>query len=234
MREKKGIYEKYIKRPQDFLLAILALVLLLPALLILAIVIRIKLGKPIIFKQKRPGLNERIFTLYKFRSMTDARNEQGVLLPDDVRLTDFGRKLRSSSLDELPELWNIINGTLSIVGPRPQLVRDMVFMTEEQRKRHVVRPGLTGLAQIKGRNAICWEEKLSYDLEYIDKITFRGDWKIIFQTVISVLKKEGITAEEMATAEDLGDYMLRNSKISLEDYVSAQEEAKRKLENIDE
>jgi len=225
-----GFYEKYVKRPLDCILACMAASVLSPVLLITAVLIRIKLGSPIIFKQKRPGLNEKIFTLYKFRTMTDARDEKGELLSDQVRLTEFGKGLRATSLDELPELWNIINGTLSIVGPRPQLVRDMVFMTSEQRKRHCVRPGLTGLAQIKGRNAISWEKKLSYDLQYIDRITFLGDCKIILQTVASVFKKEGINAEGMATAEDFGDYLLHTGKIDREIYNDRQAEARKILE----
>lgn len=227
---RKGFYEKHIKRPQECVLASLAFIVLSPVLVTTAVLVRIRLGNPVIFKQKRPGFHEKVFTLYKFRTMTDARDEKGELLPDDIRLTGFGKKLRELSLDELPELWNIINGTMAIVGPRPQLVRDMVFMTSEQRKRHNVRPGLTGLAQIKGRNAISWEDKLSYDLQYVEKITFLNDWKIIFQTIVSVFKKEGITAEGMDTAEDLGDYLLRSKKIDRETYDNLQLQARRILE----
>ena len=163
MEHKKGIYEKYIKRVLDFILSLIAFICLSPILLIVAILVRTKLGKPIIFKQQRPGRDEKIFTLYKFRTMTDEKDVNGEMLPDDVRLTNFGRFLRSTSLDELPELINIIKGDMSIVGPRPQLVRDMLFMTKEQRKRHTVRQGLTGLAQVNGRNNITWEEKINYD-----------------------------------------------------------------------
>lgn len=154
------MYRKYFKRLFEVICSLLALIVLTPLLLVTAILVRIKLGSPVIFKQKRPGLHEKIFTLYKFRTMTDQKDEQGNLLPDEVRLTKFGKMLRSTSLDELPELWNILKGDMSIVGPRPQLIKDMVFMTDEQRKRHTVRPGLTGLAQVNGRNAITWEAKL--------------------------------------------------------------------------
>lgn len=174
------MYAKYIKRILDFILSLIALIVLSPVLLVVAILVRIKLGSPIIFKQQRPGKDEKIFTLYKFRTMTDKKDENGNLLPDSERLTKFGKVLRSTSLDELPELVNILKGDMSIVGPRPLLIRDMLFMTDEQRKRHTVRQGLTGLAQINGRNNINWEEKLEYDLQYIKNITFVGDVKINF------------------------------------------------------
>ena len=212
------MYRKYIKRVLDFTLSLIALIVLSPLYLVLAILVRIKLGSPIIFKQERPGLNEKIFTLYKFRTMTDEKDKNGNLLPDEARLTKFGKFLRSTSLDELPELINIIKGDMSIVGPRPQLVRDMLFMTDEQRKRHTVRQGLTGLAQVSGRNNISWEEKINYDLQYIENITFIGDIKIIFKTVLKVLKKEDINTEGMGTAEDLCDYLLRTKKITEEEY----------------
>lgn len=163
-----GIYEAYFKRPFDFICGMLAVIVFWPLYLVIAFMVRIKLGSPVLFTQERPGLNEKIFKLYKFRTMTDERDENGELLPDEVRLTKFGKWLRSTSLDELPEAFNIINGTLSTVGPRPQLVRDMVFMTDEQRMRHTVKPGLSGLAQINGRNGISWEEKLDWDLKYIE------------------------------------------------------------------
>ena len=182
MEHKKGIYENYIKRILDIILSLVALICLSPILLIVAILVRVKLGSPVLFKQKRPGKDEKIFTLYKFRTMTDERDKSGNLLPDSQRLTKFGKFLRSTSLDELPELINIIKGDMSIVGPRPQLVRDMLFMTDEQRKRHSVRQGLTGLAQVNGRNNITWEDKLNYDLEYIQNITFIGDLKIIIDS----------------------------------------------------
>lgn len=232
-RAGKTFYEKYVKRPQDCILACIALVVLSPVLAVTAVLVRTKLGSPVIFQQKRPGLNEKVFVLYKFRTMTDARDEKGELLSDEIRLTDFGKRLRELSIDELPELWNIINGTLSFVGPRPQLVRDMVFMTSEQRERHNVRPGLTGLAQVKGRNTINWEDKLSYDLQYTENITFWGDWRIIFQTVGSVFRKEGIHSEGMATAEDLGDYLLHSQKVDKEKYDALQEEARKILESTE-
>ena len=212
------MYAKYIKRPLDFMLSLIAIIILSPLLLIVAILVRIKLGKPVIFKQQRPGKNEKIFTLYKFRTMTDKTDEHGNLLPDEHRLTKFGKALRSTSLDELPELINILKGDMAIVGPRPQLIKDMLFMTEEQRKRHTVRQGLTGLAQISGRNNISWEEKINYDLKYIDRVTFYGDLKIILKTVEKVFKKEDIETEGMETAEDLCDYLLRTGKINREEY----------------
>lgn len=215
---KGGIYKRFVKRPMDFVLSLIAIIILSPVLLIVSILVRTKLGSQVIFKQKRPGLNEEIFTLYKFRTMTDERDENGEFLPDTVRLTKFGRFLRSTSLDELPELFNILKGDMSIIGPRPQLVRDMVFMTPQQRRRHSVHPGLTGWAQVNGRNNVIWEEKLSLDLEYISDISFINDWKIIFMTIAKVFMKEDISTEGMDTAEDLGDYLLRVGKISKAEY----------------
>lgn len=212
------MYAKHIKRPLDFTLSLIAIIILSPLLLIVTILVRIKLGKPVIFKQQRPGKNEKIFTLYKFRTMTNKKDENGNLLPDEQRLTKFGKALRSTSLDELPELINILKGDMAIVGPRPQLIKDMLFMNDEQRKRHVVRQGLTGLAQINGRNNISWEEKINYDLKYIDRVTFYGDLKIILKTVEKVFKKEDIETEGMETAEDLCDYLLRTGKINREEY----------------
>ena len=212
------MYAKYMKRILDFILSLCALIVLSPILLIVAILVRVKLGSPIIFKQKRPGKDEKIFTLYKFRTMTDEKDENGNLLPDSERLTKFRKFLRSTSLDELPELINILKGDMAIVGPRPQLVRDMIFMSEEQRKRHLVRQGLTGLAQINGRNNITWEEKINYDLEYIKNITFLNDVKIILKTVVKVFKREDIETDGMDTAEDLCDYLLRTGKINKEEY----------------
>ena len=186
-----------------------------------------KLGSPVLFKQARPGKNEKIFNMYKFRTMTDDRDEAGELLPDEIRLTSFGKWLRSTSLDELPELFNILKGDMSFVGPRPLLVRDMVFMTEQQRERHSVRQGLTGLAQINGRNNILWQDKLEWDAKYIREITFLGDLKIILQTIhTAFIKREGITDGDMATAEDFGEYLLRTGVISEEYYNQKQDEAK--------
>ena len=213
------MYRRFIKRPMDIILSLLALIILSPVMLIVAILVRTKLGTPVIFKQKRPGLNEKIFTLYKFRTMTDNRDSNGELLPDSVRLTKFGRMLRATSLDELTELFNILKGDMSIVGPRPQLIKDMVFMSREQRKRHSVLPGLTGWAQINGRNNISWEEKLSLDLDYIATITFVKDFTIVFKTVTKVFAKEDISTEGMVTAEDFGDYLLRAGKVSEADYL---------------
>lgn len=223
---KPGVYARYIKRILDVLLSGCALVVLTPVLLIVAVLVRTKLGSPVIFCQERPGKDEKIFKMYKFRSMTDARGENGELLPDEVRLTKFGRALRSTSLDELPELWNIFKGDMSIVGPRPQLVRDMVFMTPEQRLRHTVMPGLTGLAQVSGRNAISWEDKLATDLRYIRRITFLGDVKIVLLTVKKVFCRDDISADGMDTAEDLGDYLLRTAQVSEEAYQELQAESK--------
>jgi lipopolysaccharide/colanic/teichoic acid biosynthesis glycosyltransferase len=184
-------------------------------------------GNPF-FTQPRPGKDERIFRLVKFRTMTNARDASGKLLPDDVRLTAYGKFLRSTSLDELPELFNILKGDMAVIGPRPQLVRDMVFMTPEQRKRHTVRQGLSGLAQINGRNAVTWEKKIEYDLEYIKKITFLGDVKIILTTLNKAfIKRSDITEEGSDTATDLGDYLLASGRITREEYDRGQEEAKR-------
>lgn len=224
------MYAKYIKRILDFTLSLVALIILMPLMIILWVLVRIKLGKPAIFKQQRPGKNEKIFTLYKFRTMTDEKDENGKLLPDEKRLTKFGKMLRSTSLDELPELINIIKGDMSIVGPRPQLVRDMVFMTEQQRKRHKVRQGLTGLAQINGRNNITWEQKINYDLEYINNVFLKNDCKIILKTIEKVFKRENIETDGMQTAEDLGDYLLRNKVIDEVDYLTKIEEAKKIIE----
>lgn len=186
------MYAKYIKRILDLLLSLMALIVLMPLMIIIGVLVRINLGSPIIFKQKRPGKNEKIFTLYKFRTMTDKRDIDGNLLPDEYRLTKFGKMLRSTSLDELPELINIIKGDMAIVGPRPLLVEYLPYYTEEEKHRHDVRPGLTGLAQVNGRNAISWEEKLKYDTEYIKEISFYSDLKIIFKTIKKTIKREDI------------------------------------------
>ncbi len=220
------MYKKYFKRIIDVVCALAAIIVFCWLYIIVAVVVRVKLGSPVIFRQKRPGLGGKIFTLYKFRTMTDEKDEDGKLLPDDVRLTKFGRFLRKTSLDELPEAFNILKGDMSVVGPRPQLVRDMVFFTEEQMKRQSVKPGLSGLAQVMGRNGISWEQKINYDLEYIENITFSGDCKIIFMTVwTAFVKKDGISQEGMDTAEDFGDYLLNGDKITREEYDQKQEEA---------
>lgn len=198
----KGFYELHFKRPMDIILSLAAIIVLAPVFLLITILVRKKLGKPVLFTQERPGLNEKIFKMYKFRSMTDARDENGELLPDEVRLTKFGKFLRSTSLDELPELFNILKGDMSIVGPRPLLVKYLPLYNEEQKHRHDVRPGLTGFAQINGRNDISWQRKFSLDVEYVKNITFIGDWKIIFGTVKKVLIKEGIGAGSSDFVED--------------------------------
>lgn len=202
MNRKRGFYEKYIKRLIDIVLSGCALVVLSPVLLLVALLVRIKLGSPVIFKQKRPGLNEEIFEMYKFRSMTDERDENGELLPDEVRLTSFGKKLRSTSLDELPELINIFKGNMSIVGPRPLMVSYLPLYDENQRHRHDVKPGLTGLAQVSGRNLLSWQDRFEKDVEYVNNISLSLDLKIFFKTITSVLKKEGISSETSDTMED--------------------------------
>jgi len=198
----KSIYSKYIKRLLDILLSFLAIIILSPILIITAILVRTKLGSPILFVQDRPGKNERIFKLYKFRTMTDQKDENGDLLPDEVRLTSFGKKLRSTSLDELPELFNILKGDMSIVGPRPLLVRYLPRYNEEQRHRHDVRPGLTGYAQAHGRNALTWDDKFKMDVWYAKNVSFRLDAEIIIATVKSVIKHEGISSDTSATMEE--------------------------------
>ena len=202
MKHNFGFYEKYIKRLQDFVCSLIAIILLSPLLITVAVLVRIKLGSPIIFKQDRPGRNEKIFSLYKFRTMTNACDEDGNPLSDEDRLTKFGRGLRSTSLDELPELFNILRGDMSVVGPRPLLVRYLSRYTPHQARRHEVRPGFTGFAQVNGRNAITWEEKFDKDVFYVDNITFLGDWKIIFATVKTVIKKEGIQGENSSTMSE--------------------------------
>ena len=220
------MYARFFKRLIDFLLSLIALSVLSPILVILAIVGAIVMKGNPFFTQLRPGKDEKIFRLIKFRTMTNAKDKDGKLLPDEKRLTGYGKFLRRTSLDELPELLNILIGDMAVVGPRPQLVRDMVFMTAEQRTRHSVRPGLTGLAQCNGRNNMTWEKKFEYDLQYIEKITLWGDIKILFQTVIKVFQRDGITEEGMATAADLGDYLLSEGRVSEEEYNEKQIEAK--------
>lgn len=200
---KRGImYQKYIKRGLDFILALIASIILSPVILIVAVLVRIKLGSPVLFKQPRPGKNEKIFNMYKFRTMTDARDENGELLPDEVRLTKFGKTLRSTSLDELPELFNILKGDMSIVGPRPLLVRYLPLYNERQKHRHEVRPGFTGLAQVNGRNSISWEEKFEWDVKYVEHVTFLQDCRIILKTIGVVLKRDGISSTTSATMEE--------------------------------
>ena len=188
----KGIYRKFLKRPMDFILSLIAIIVLSPVLIIVGVLVRVKLGSPILFKQKRPGLNEKIFTMYKFRTMTDEKDENGELLPDSVRLTSFGRMLRSTSLDELPELFNILKGDMSIVGPRPLLERYLPYYTGHERNRHSVRPGLTGLSQVNGRNLLEWNKRLSLDVEYAQNISLFIDIRIVFLTIKKVITKQDV------------------------------------------
>ena len=239
LERKRGFYEKYIKRLLDIICSILAIVVFCWLYAIIAIIVRIKMGAPVLFKQPRPGMikngRETIFDMYKFRTMTDERDEQGNLLPDEKRLAHFGVWLRRTSLDELPEVFCILRGTMSVIGPRPQLVRDMVFMSDAQRMRHMVKPGLSGLAQTKGRNAISWEEKLNWDLKYIERVTFWGDLKLVLMTVkTAFIKAEGITDGENATALDYGDALLKAGKISKEKYDALQAEARNILAEHEE
>ena len=200
------MYAKYIKRILDFVLSLLALIVLSPILIIIAILVRIKLGSPVLFKQKRPGKNEKIFTLYKFRTMTDAKDKNGDLLPDEIRLTKFGKFLRSTSLDELPELFNILKGDMSIVGPRPLAVQYLPYYNEQEKHRHDVRPGLTGLAQINGRNAVDWEKRFEFDIKYINELSFINDIKIILKTILKVIKKDGIQTRGKGKVIDFDEY----------------------------
>jgi undecaprenyl phosphate N,N'-diacetylbacillosamine 1-phosphate transferase len=204
MKNLQGdIYRRFIKRTMDFILSLIAIIVLsiIPVFPIVAILVKVKLGSPVLFKQKRPGLNEEIFMMYKFRTMTDQRDENGELLPDRVRLTKFGKFLRSTSLDELPELFNILKGDMSIVGPRPLLVQYLSLYNERQKRRHEVRPGLSGLAQVSGRNAISWEDKFEFDVKYVDGMSFINDCRIIFSTIKKVFVREGINSETAATIE---------------------------------
>lgn len=231
LERKRGFYEKYIKRLLDIICSLLAIIVFSWLYIIIAIVVRIKMGSPVIFRQPRPGLinpktgRERIFEMYKFRTMTDERDVNGELLPDEARLLAFGRMLRATSLDELPEAFNILKGDMSVIGPRPQLVRDMVFMTDEQRMRHTAKPGLSGLAQVNGRNAVSWEDKLNWDLKYIENVSFIGDCKIVWMTVKKVFGK-GEKSEELDVTDDYGDALLKSGTISRENYEELQEHAR--------
>lgn len=206
------IYRYHLKRLMDIVLSAIAFLLLSPVMLLIAVLVRTKLGSPVIFCQERPGKDEKIFKMYKFRSMTDARDENGELRPDEVRLTKFGRALRSTSLDELPELWNIFKGDMSIVGPRPLLVRDVAYMDAQQHRRHEVRPGLTGLAQVTGRNALDWDTKLALDVKYVDTCSFIGDVKIFLRTIVKVFRREDIAFETEGYDMDLKDWNERKSQ----------------------
>lgn len=224
------MYKNYFKRLFDIVSSGMALVVLWPVFVYLAYWVKTRLGSPVLFTQVRPGKDNKLFKMYKFRSMTDERDEDGNLLPDDVRLTSFGKKLRESSLDELPELINILKGDMSVVGPRPQLVRDMVFFSDEEMQRQSVLPGLTGLAQINGRNNISWEDKFKYDLQYIKDISFLEDMRIIYRTVFKVASQDDINTDGMETAEDYGDYLLRTGKIKPCVYAKKQSIAHKLLE----
>lgn len=226
------MYPKYFKRFFDILSSGFVLIMFFPVLLYIAYLVKTKLGSPVLFTQIRPGKDGKLFKMYKFRSMTDERDENGELLPDDVRLTEFGKKLRATSMDELPELINIFKGDMSVVGPRPQLVRDMVFFTEEEMKRQSVYPGLTGLAQICGRNNVTWKEKFAYDLEYIKDINFLEDMRIIYRTIFKVSAQEDIATDGMETAEDYGDWLLRTGQIDREDYQNKQVKARELLSKV--
>lgn len=199
LKKKKGIYEKFFKRLIDIICSLITIILFWWLYLAIAVLVRIKLGTPVIFKQERPGKNEKIFKLYKFRTMTNEKDENGKLLPDMIRLTKFGKFLRSSSLDELPEIINILKGEMSLVGPRPLLVKYLPLYNEEQRRRHEVRPGLTGYAQVNGRNTMSWEERFEMDIKYVDNITFYGDIKILLDTILAVLRHEGIDSDKTTT-----------------------------------
>ena len=197
-----GPYEKYIKRPQDFICTLLAIIVLSPVLLVVAILVRVNLGAPVLFTQDRPGKDGKVFKLYKFRSMLPPKDDKNALNDDAHRLTPFGRKLRATSLDELPELFNILKGDMSVVGPRPLLVKYLSRYNEHQARRHEVRPGFTGLAQVNGRNTLSWEEKFDVDVSYVDNVTFIGDWKIIFKTIKTVIVKEGINSDDSVTMSE--------------------------------
>lgn len=231
---KKGFYEKYIKRILDVICALLAMICFSWLFIFLVILVRIKLGKHVIFKQARPGMigkdgKEKIFYLYKFRTMTDAKDEKGNPLPDDERMTAFGVKLRSTGLDEIPEAFNILKGDMSVIGPRPQLVRDLVFMSDEVRVRHTAKPGLSGLAQVMGSSRLTWEDKFKWDLEYIQHITFWGDMKLVWQTVEKAFfRKRGGHIGEIS--DDYGDALLKSGKITAEEYEQKQDLARQILE----
>ena len=239
MVRKRGFYEKYIKRLLDIICSLLAIIVFGWLYIIIAVLVRIKLGKPVLFKQPRPGLvdpktkKERIFDMYKFRTMTDERDKNGNLLPDEDRLPAFGKKLRATSLDELPEAFNILKGDMSVIGPRPQLVRDMVFMSDEQRMRHTAKPGLSGLAQVMGRNAITWEDKLNWDLEYLKNITFLNDLKIVWLTFKQVFVRSDITESDkgLDLTADYGDYLLKKGQVSEAKYDALQAYARNILKD---
>lgn len=227
---KQDVYEKYIKRIIDIVFSLLILIAFGWLYGIIALIVRVKLGSPVIFKQSRPGLidsktgKERIFDMYKFRTMTDERDENGNLLPDEQRLTPIGGWIRRTSMDELPEAINILKGDMSIIGPRPQLVRDMVFMDDRVRMRHTAKPGLSGLAQVNGRNAVTWEQKFEWDLKYLEKVSFMRDIKIVFATIFKVFGRNE-SSEEIAITLDYGDWLLAEGMVTREEFEKKQNEA---------
>lgn len=237
LERKMGFYEKYVKRLLDIICSLLAIIAFCWLYAIIAVLVRIKMGSPVLFKQPRPGLvdpktgKERIFNMYKFRTMTDSRDNNGNILPDEERLPAFGKLLRASSFDELPEAFNILKGDMSVIGPRPQLIRDMVFMSDEQRMRHTAKPGLSGLAQVMGRNSISWEDKINWDLKYIEKISFWGDVKIVWMTVMKVfIRKNNVDSEEVDLTPDYGDALLKAGKVDKDQYDVLQAKARIILE----
>lgn len=239
LQRKQGFYEKYIKRILDIGCSVGTIIVFFWLYAVIAFLVRVKLGSPVLFKQPRPGMidprtgKEKLFDMYKFRTMSNARDANGEPLPDEERLSDFGKKLRATSLDEIPEIFNILKGDMSVIGPRPQLVRDMVFMTNQQRLRHTAKPGLSGLAQVMGRNAIDWEEKFKWDLKYIEDISFTNDIKIILITIKKVFIRTHITesTEEIDVTLDYGDELLKTGKVSKSQYNKLQAYAKKILSN---
>lgn len=224
------MYKKYIKRLLDIILSLLAIIILSPIYIIVSTLVLIFLGRPVLFKQPRPGYKNKIFNMYKFRTMTNKKDKDGNLLPDELRLPKFGKFLRSTSLDELPELFSILFGKMSFIGPRPMLVRDMVFFSDETLKRQNVIPGLTGWAQANGRNSITWDDRFKYDLYYVNNISFLMDLKTIILTIKTVLKREGIGEDGGDLSIDYGDYLLKNKRINKKEYILKQKEAKKLLE----
>jgi len=215
--QKPGLYQKYFKRPMDFMLALCASIVLSPVLLVTAMLVGAKLGSPVIFMQQRPGLNEKIFTIYKFRTMADTRDENGNLLPDELRLTNFGKVLRSTSLDEIPELYNILKGDMSLIGPRPLSLAYLSYYNEIEKHRHDVRPGLSGLAQISGRNTVLWEARFAYDIQYVNNITFWGDIKIIFRTVLKVIGRDEVVVRGTDGLEDFHIFRAKKMRRNMDE-----------------
>lgn len=231
---EKSVYERHVKRILDIICSVIFLVMFWWIYLVIAILVKVKLGSPVLFQQPRPGKNEKIFNMYKFRTMTNEKDAAGRLLPDELRITRFGKIMRDLSLDELPEVWLVLKGKMSFIGPRPLLVRDMIFMADNHRKRHSVSPGLSGLAQVTGRNEIDWQNKLDLDIQYIENISFLNDVKILFLTIYKVIKREGIHEQNQATATDYGDYLLNKGIIDKSYYDKKQEEAKQIIKKYEQ